>query len=173
MSRYHRIRPTPCAGPLPLTLSGPTLLMPSPTSSGMPTRGLWAPPVSIWGFSHPFYPPPALLLLYPRKPIGCSLGWHTRATILPSGLLHAFGVWSFGVPLWTPLAGLRARTLVRAVLPFFCLPISGIFCFCSFLFLLFLLPSRCPCFVSFTLLYLYFAFLCFFTSRDVARQRGP
>ena len=122
-----------------------------------------APPFSTWGFSHPFYPPPALLLLYPRKPIGCSLGWHTRATILPSGLLHAFRVWSFDVPLWTPLASLRAWTLFRAVLPFFCLPISGISCFRSFLFLL---PSRCTCLLRLRVLsasLLYFTLLPYFT----------
>ena len=141
-SLSSRIQPTPCAGPLPLTLSGPMLLMPSPIFSGTMTLGLWAPPFSTWGFSHPFYPPPGLLLLYPRIPIGCSLGWHTHATILPSGLLHAFGAWSFDMPLWTPLASLWAWTLVRAVLPFFCLPISDISCFCSFLFLL---PSCCTC----------------------------
>jgi hypothetical protein len=91
-----------------------------------------APPFSIWGFSHPFYPPHALILLYPWMPISCSLVWCTRVTIPPSGLLHAFGAWSFDAPLCTTLPSLRVWTLVRAVLPFLCLPISNIFYFYSF-----------------------------------------
>jgi len=55
--------------------------------------GPWAHHSSTWGFYLRFYPTTFHTPPYPQSLVVFSLAWHILATLLPFGLLAAFGVW--------------------------------------------------------------------------------
>ena len=117
-------------------------------------HGFWAPPA-------PFTPHALIFhkLHYPRMPIGCSLVWHTRVTIPPSGLLHAFGATIRSARLPTFVASLFL--CVTFVFPLLIGP-PGHVRIIHLLFTLIYFPSFC-----FTFLFILYLLL-----RDVTRPRS-